>query len=153
LSTAGNIGVNTNAPATSLDVNGPSGVTTFTGTTWLGLRVRGSTGNSDFSGIDFSADNLSSPVARIASYASPSGSYLQFGTTNSYGSGLNTAMTINPTGNVGIGTTTPAYPLVVSGTGATSSTLLINDSAGSFYPPLSLITKLTELVPGFRTIG
>ena len=101
LSTAGNIGVNTNAPATSLDVNGPCGGNDFHRDHLVGPTCQRITGNSDFSGIDFSADNLSSPVARIASYASPSGSYLQFGTTNSYGSGLNTAMTMNPTGNFG----------------------------------------------------
>lgn len=44
------------------------------------------------------------------------GSFLSLGTSNDYGSGItNEAMTINPSGNVGIGTTSPSAKLDVKG--------------------------------------
>jgi hypothetical protein len=55
-----------------------------------------------------------------------SGSYLQFGTSNAYGSGItNTAMTIDYSGNVGIGTS-PSYKLDVAGIVNTSNYYNIN---------------------------
>lgn len=87
-----------------LDVNGPSGVTSFTGTTRLGVMVRGSTATTDYSGIDFTGASGSNPYARIAMLTSASGSVLQLGTSNNYGSGVtNSAVNIDPSGNVGIG--------------------------------------------------
>jgi hypothetical protein len=120
-----NVGIGTSSPATKLDVSGPASVTSFTGTTSLGLTVRGATGATDYSGIDFRSANANSgaqAVARIATFASASGSSLSFGTSNSYGSGItNTAMTINPAANVqfnatiGVGNATPT----TSGAGIT----------------------------------
>ena len=99
-----------------LDVNGPSGVTSFTGTTKLGVMVRGSTATTDYSGIDFTGASGSTPYARIAMLTSASGSVLQLGTSNNYGSGVtNSAVNIDPSGNVGIGTTSPGAKLVIDG--------------------------------------
>src|SRR5208337_3101530 len=112
---SGNVGIGTTSPLSTLDILGPSGVTNFTGTARLGMRVRGSSGATDYSGIDFygyAAEATRNPLARIGILSSGSGSYLQFGTSNLYASGItNTAMTIDYNGNVGIGTTTPAYKL------------------------------------------
>jgi len=108
INTSGNVGIGLTSPATKLDVVGPSSVTSFASTSALGVRVRGASSTNDYSGIDFSTTNQASPTARIGAYFSGSGSYLQFGTSNSYGSGVtNTAMTIDYSGNVGIGTTSP----------------------------------------------
>jgi len=70
------------------------------------------------------------------------GSYLNFGTTNNYTSGVNNiAITIDPSGNTGIGTTTPAQKLDVAGTaqmtgfklptGATNGYVLTSDATGT----------------------
>ena len=51
-------------------------------------------------------------LAQIGSLSANNGTYLAFGTSNSYAAGVtNQAMTIDPSGNVGIGTTTPGRTL------------------------------------------
>lgn len=93
---------------TNLDSVGPTGVTSFTGTTKLGVAVKGSTAANDYSGIDFYGNSQTNPTARIGVITTGSGSSLTFGTSNAYGSGITTAaMTLNDDGLVGIGTTTP----------------------------------------------
>lgn len=110
----GNVGIGTTSPASKLDVIGPSSVTSFTGTTPLGVTVRGPTSTNDFAGIDFRTNGASVPWARIGSVFTGSGSFLHFGTSNSYGSGVTSVgLTIDPSGNVGIGTTSPTSPLQV----------------------------------------
>jgi hypothetical protein len=116
----GNVGIGTTTPSAKLEVVGNGGITSFTGTTSLGLLVRGSNnGNDDLSGIDFtgySADYNAKPLARIAVKPTSNGSYLLFGTSNGYTNGItNTAMAIDYNGNVGVGTTTPISKLDVRG--------------------------------------
>lgn len=83
---------------------GPTGVTSFTGTTFLGAIVAGSTSATQYSGIDFGSTVSTTPIARIAAIPGASGSLLQFGTTNNYTNGItNTAMTINTVGGVFLG--------------------------------------------------
>jgi hypothetical protein len=113
INSSGNVGIGTDSPGAKLDVNGPSSVTSFTGTTRLGITVRGSTSTNDYSGIDFlgAGSNL---TARIAVLSTGGGSFLTFGTSNSYASGItNTAMSIDPTGNFqfnsGYGSVATAY--------------------------------------------
>lgn len=106
---------------------GPAGVTSFTGTTSLGLTVAGSTAATDYSGIDLTGNSQSVPTARIAVKTTGGGSYLQFGTSNSYASGItNTAMTINDEGDVGIGVTAPSSRLDVRDTGSDIPMRVIN---------------------------
>jgi hypothetical protein len=96
----GNLGIGA-APTYRLDVFGPSGVTAFTGTSKLGMFIRGSTANTDYSGIDFSGFSQPTPIARIAVQSTSSGSFLRFGTSNSYVGGItNNALTIDFGGNV-----------------------------------------------------
>lgn len=100
--------------STYLDIYGQNGVTSFTGDNKLGLAVRGSKSNSDYSGVDFygyygnqidsSFSGYDRPFSRIASRFQNDGSYLSLGTSNSYATGItNRALTINPSGWVGIG--------------------------------------------------
>jgi hypothetical protein len=115
LDSSGRLGIGTTSPGAKLDVFGPASVTSFTGTSRLGVTVRGSTGATDYSGIDFIGNSQSNPVARVAVLSTASGSSLQFGTSNSYASGItNTALTIDFNGNVGIGTASPGATLEVT---------------------------------------
>jgi hypothetical protein len=110
MDSSGNVGIGTSSPATKLDVSGPASVTSFTGTTKLGVTTRGSTGATDYSGIDFIGGNQTNPVARIAALTTGGGSTLSFGTSNNYASGItNTAMTIDSSGNLLVGTTSALY--------------------------------------------
>ncbi len=128
LDASGNLGINT-TPATKLDINGPASVTSFTGTTKLGVVTRGSTGATDYSGIDFIGNNQTNPLARIAVLSTGGGSYLSFGTSSNYASGItNQAITIDYNGNVGIGNTSPAFKLDV--TSSSSSVAHFYCSAG-----------------------
>jgi hypothetical protein len=84
--------------------------------------VRGSTALTDYSGIDFSGDNQGIPEARIGVLSTGSGTKIQFGTSNAYVSGItNTAMTVDYTGYIGIGTASPAVPLQVSTAGVSQT--------------------------------
>jgi hypothetical protein len=100
--------------STFLDIYGPNFITSFTGNNKLGLAIRGSKSTNDYSGIDFygyygnqvdaSFVNQDRPFARVASRFQGDGSYLTLGTSNSYATGItNTALTINPSGWVGVG--------------------------------------------------
>jgi len=126
IDSSGNVGIGTINPIAKLDVNGASAVTSFTGTTRLGVTVRGSTSTNDYSGIDFTGTAINGPTARIAVLSGSSGSSLQFGTSNIYGSGItNTAMTIDSSGNLLVGRTTQpseAGKINILGTNCLTST-------------------------------
>lgn len=133
----GFLGLGTTSPTSRIDVIGPASRTSFTGGSWLGARVRGATSTNDYSGIDFSTNSSGVPQARIASVMSGSGSYLQFGTSNNYGTGItNAAMTIDFNGRVGIGTTAPSQALQVAG-------YIYSTSGGFIFPDGSVQSSAT----------
>ncbi|NBU58524.1 MAG: hypothetical protein EBS23_01855 [Betaproteobacteria bacterium] len=114
IATNGNVGIGTTSPNSPLHVSKPH-IASFTGTTTGAITLDGTYTNGHFNAIDF-AHNDSAPFARIAAQHTGSGTYLGFGTSNNYGSGVtNQAMTIDPSGNVGIGTTSPPSKLTIEG--------------------------------------
>jgi hypothetical protein len=116
IDSSGNVGIGTTGPDNKLEVEGAS-LTAFTGTN---LGVAAITGDAytvnDVVALDFKPNNQGTDaMGRIGILMAGNGSYLQFGTSNNYANGItNTAMTIDPSGNVGIGTTSPTYQLQLS---------------------------------------
>ena len=155
---SGNVGIGLVSPAAKLDVVGASGLTSFTGTSFLGLQLRGPASTNDYSGIGFSTTNQSAPTAKIAAYFSGAGSYLQFGTSNSYVSGVtNTAMTIDYSGNLLVGTTS-----VINGSNAIAQFLNVNggrpginvgNSVGSSATNCIIFTNSNGTVGSIQTSG
>ena len=103
------LGVGTTTPITALEINSDDDLTSFTGTGRGSVTITNSDyASGDHNAIDFCYSPDVPPSARIAAQMTGSGSLLKFGTTNSYGSGVtNTALTIDPAGNIGIGKTAP----------------------------------------------
>jgi fibronectin-binding autotransporter adhesin len=128
------VGIGTTNPGAKLDILGAEiagGV--FTGTTPGIVRVGGGSFNvDDIIALDFGSSSQgggTAPLARVGTRLTGSGSYLHFGTSNSYGSGVtNTAMSIDPSGNVGIGTPSPGAKLDVSGEVRTSSNFIADNA-------------------------
>ncbi len=111
----GHVGVGTTSPVTKLDVAGTQ-ISSFTGAGRGMLTVGGAYTLGYHSAIDFPAAIGNAPNARIGASFTGAGSTLKFGTSNDYSAGItNTAMAIDPSGNVGIGNTAPAHKLDVSG--------------------------------------
>lgn len=127
LTTTGNVGIGTTTPETSLHIVTTNKLgSTFTGTIdGEGLRVDQSnyvSGNYVSLAEASSDDGTATPNVRVGAQFTGSGSKLVFGTSNSYASGItNEAMTIDQSGNVGIGTGSPAADLEID-TGSISST-------------------------------
>ena len=134
-----NVGLGTTTPNSKLQVNGTD-LTSFTSASYAPLFLQGGayTG-SQVQAIDFGSSSYSKPLVRIGAKIGSAGSSLQFGTSNAYNTGItNTAMTINESGNVGIGTSSPADILTIS---------------KSTYPQIRLIetTASTSAIFGYDT--
>lgn len=163
---SGNVGINTSSPAATFHVNGTGIITgnVSIGTTspattlhvyktrlasfitqtrsQLYLESEGYSG-AGFNTIDFGSTSYGVPIARIGVEILGDGTYMSFGTSNSYATGItNRAMTINPSGNVGIGTSSPSVKLHVyqaaatdtyleSGTSGTTGKLIFKTSDNS----------------------
>jgi len=107
IDSSGNVGIGTTSPNTRLQIYNAA-TSTFTGTSPGALYLTDSTNTVNyFTSMDFgTSNNPSVPIARIGMGYTGGGSTLNFGTSNSYASGItNTAMTIDPTGNLLVGTT------------------------------------------------
>lgn len=138
---SGNVGIGTAAPGTKLHVaDSTNGLASFIGSTLSSvlIQTKSNGGADSFGGIDFTNDNYATkPIARIATDSTAGGSKLVFGTSNSYVSGItNQAMTIDYSGNVGIGTTAPSqlFQLTNASAGGGDQTLAqIGFGSGSLF--------------------
>lgn len=126
----GAVGIGIAAPFNKLTVYENIARTSFTGSGVGTALIVNANGTGNYAALDFGNSGSSAagiPESRIASIRTSSGSFLQFGTTNNYSTGItNTAMTIDSAGKIGVSTTTPWRTLSVTGTvgfdGITGST-------------------------------
>jgi hypothetical protein len=128
----GNVGIGTVVPVSKLDIFDTTSITTFQNNTHgAGITIHGgNTVSGGYSNLNFSSGAVSyeKPLGRIGLLMTGSGSYLQFGTSNNYASGItNTAMTIDYNSNVGIGIATPVNQLDVR---TTSDYIFAGQGAG-----------------------
>jgi hypothetical protein len=122
---SGNVGIGTSTPDGKLNVNGGSAWTTAS---WIkSLRIDG-LGSLEFGGGSASAKY---------GLGSSAGSFYLFDTTAEDGSSVPNYRLVVNGGNIGIGTTSPAYKLDVNGdfrvgvAGATANSLYVNSTTGN----------------------
>ncbi len=123
---SGSVGIGTTSPAVKLDVIDTTPVTSayFIGISSpsQGVLLRNSGNTGELNMITFSTLSSTIGFGRIAAWRTSSGSYLSFGTSNNYATGItNQALTIDYNGKVGIGTTTPYAILEVVNPASSSS--------------------------------
>jgi hypothetical protein len=112
-----NVGIGTTAPTALLQVENPNSSGGFQNNTRGIVDITGNGGPPlpQFQTLSFT-DSYNQVLGKIATYKTSSGSYLYFGTSNSYGSGVtNNGLVMDYNGNVGIGTTAPGAALEVNG--------------------------------------
>jgi prepilin-type N-terminal cleavage/methylation domain-containing protein len=123
ITSTGNVGIGTASPSTTLSVYNGNETAALTGVTQSltssGINiVTDYTANNYTPGVFWSTanDNPTRPKAGIWLQETGSGTLMQFGTSNSYATGItNEALTIIPSGRVGIGTNAPTEVLEVNG--------------------------------------
>jgi hypothetical protein len=167
IDTSGNVGIGTPTPATPLEITTTNKLgATFTGNiNGEGLTVTQTdyAAGNYISLVEAAYDNggRANPNVRIGAMFNSSGSHLAFGTSNSFGSGItNTAMFIDPSGDVGINTVTPSATLHVNGNAiATTNTDTSNtgsvtlDFAANQNFVLTLTGNVTLANPSTEVVG
>ena len=113
----GNVGIGQTAPDSPLMVENDQSRTSQTGTTFGLVHLDAGQATDDLTTITL-AESSGKPLTIIgAKTDTGAGSSLFFGTSNNYNNGITqTGMTINPSGNVGIGIAAPATTLHVDAT-------------------------------------
>jgi hypothetical protein len=119
-----NVGVGTTGPSTKLDIAqaqqaAVTSIQQSVANNALAIDcARGANGGYYPGLIWYASDNNpTKPKAGIWTQDTNNGSFLQFGTSNTYATGItNTALSIDQNGNVGVGITSPGQKLTVVGT-------------------------------------
>jgi hypothetical protein len=119
LKPGGNVGIGTTTPYAKLDIHGEStfNATTPGQTSFCGLHFSGQSTSDRVAGITWNGGTSDSST-QAGIYVQGSGAYgskMYFATTNSFATGAQTRMIIDPSGNVGIGTNSPTKKLHVAG--------------------------------------
>jgi hypothetical protein len=137
---SGNVGIGTAAPGVKLDVNGAAETTFSTNPRLLNVATTNSQAANMGGGLTFSGvyTGTSQTVFAYIGGVKENGTVanwagkLLFGTRTNGSAGQDmTRMVIDSGGNVGIGTTSPAFKLDVSG--STNTPLRVRDAAGREY--------------------
>ena len=152
---AGNVGIGTTSPGSKLHINSTSSDTNFAGAGFGVLRVQGGTnGYNEFTSLSFD-NGTGTAIGKIGVKFTSAGSYLYFGTSNNYGTGItNNGMVLDYSGNVGIGTTSPAQKLHVAGNLLLNQTgALILDNSYTVHGNLSVTTDSSDSMPRPRYEG
>lgn len=139
ISENGNVGIGTTSPGAKLDVTASTNALLTDVTQNISnsgiLLTADITNTFHNSGIFWRSlnNNSTKPKAGIWMYnENGPGSWLLFGTSNSYATGItNTALAIAPSGNVGIGTTSPTVPLQVHSTNSATYFHVTNATSGA----------------------
>ena len=160
--TTGNVGIGTSSPITKLHISGLGNSTTLTGTGASGgLHFTQNASNDSYVGFTTSGGTTSTTTTQGGILIQGSGAYgtkIHFLTTDAYVDGMKHRMTLDPTGNLGIGTVSPTAKLDVVGdikalSGITATGLTASGKAsvknikitdGPVYPALNSATS------GFR---
>jgi len=148
LDASGNLGIGTTTPQTRLDIAYEAAINTTTpGITLYNLHLTPSSRTpTNAVGITFGADTSAGVTAQAGIYSQFSGSYgtkLYFATTDNYSSGAKTRVMIDQAGNVGVGTTSPAYKLDVTGTLMAST--IISKVAQDFVTSITANSATTTI--------
>ncbi|MBI4441306.1 tail fiber domain-containing protein [Candidatus Woesearchaeota archaeon] len=115
---SGAVGIGTTSPSAMVHiVSGSPQAASFTGTTPGTVRIwGGSYVEGGYTNIDLSNAGTGGVIARIGAKNTGGGTTLSLGTSSNYASGItNEALSIAPSGNVGIGQTNPQRKLQVAG--------------------------------------
>ncbi|MFA6285845.1 MAG: hypothetical protein WC661_00570 [Opitutaceae bacterium] len=161
ITSSGNVGIGTTAPAAKLDVNGGINFASGNVVGAANLNVSTDTSQAYYYGLSrnsqFTARFNGMKVYNVANVANIPASRIGFFTDNTGYTASTEWMTINELGNVGVGTTTPTVKLDVVGNAKISGTLTVNGApvipatGGSFTGGVTIANDNT--VSGGLTVG
>jgi len=115
IDTSQRVGIGTSVPEVGLHVVDDTEISSFTGDNNQGFRIEATNTNDRWCLLGFDGGQNKN-ISQIGSKQTSIGTYLAFGTSNTYASGItNQAMTIDPAGRVGIGYTSLTEKLEVDG--------------------------------------
>jgi hypothetical protein len=155
--TTNNVGIGTTTPVAKVDVTAAADTAANikANISANALNFNSVYNNSNHApGITWSATNLSTihPAAGIWAFMGGSGSYLHFGTTNTYGGITNTAMTVDYAGSVGIGTEGPYSKLHVYSTTDADGLVVQNGTASNGQRATIYLSTLNS-TPAMGTVS
>lgn len=111
----GNVGIASTSPVTKLQIAHTSSGGMTGASAYGGIHLDQDAGNDGYTGITASATSTGTQGGILFQGSGSYGTKIQFMTTSSYASGMQQRMTLDHTGQLGIGTASPARRLHVYG--------------------------------------
>ena len=143
-STTDRVGIGTISPVTKLELVVPSTGTTLTGlTAYGGIHLDQTNTNNEFVGITTSATTSGTHGGILFQGSEGYGTKIHFLTTDDYSSGQKNRMTLDHTGKLGIGTTSPTEILEVNGNIKSSGSIV-----KTIYNSNEVIEEITGICDG-----